>query len=298
MEYTGGALPSTSDIRTFSYSPEGMKIPKKGGKRYLYTDIEDQARVGICTAIHLTQNAGKAYGKRFSADFQYACQKMFYDKNWNEGSSILAALWVAKNIGFLEEKEWKHTKQQDRRKGYEWYVEKLKNIPKEEIERLKEKAKHSNSFLSTYKVKAFASVPVDRDFMASAIFEDANAGILARFALGNEWWTKKTGEKTNDKKYIEPLRPPAKVISGHAVTISNFDGGSFRIANTWGHDWADNGTAYFLLKQYQPTECWRVWYERVDTLPLEIERQLAERRGLEGKMFDLLERIRRVIFVV
>lgn len=296
FEYTGGALPSAKDIRTFSYSPLGMKIPKKGGKRYLYTDIEDQSRVGICTAIHLTQNAGKAYGKKFSADFQYLCQKMFYDKNWNEGSSILAALWVAKNIGFLEEKDWKYTKQQDRRRGYEWYVDKLKNIPIDEIERLKEKVKCST--FSTYKVKAFASVPVERDFMASAIFEDNYSGILARFALGNEWWTKKTGGNTNDKKYIEPLRPPQKVISGHAVTISNFDGGSFRIANTWGNDWADNGTAYFLLKQYQPTECWRVWYQRIDGLPLEIEKQLAERGGLEGKLFNILEYIRRVFFVL
>ncbi|MEK9697913.1 MAG: hypothetical protein VW270_19245 [Candidatus Poseidoniales archaeon] len=294
FEYTGGALPSASDIRTFSYSPIGMTVPMKGGKRYLYTDIQDQSRVGICTAIHLTQNAGKAYGKRFSADFQYLCQKMFHDRSWNEGSSILAALWVAKNIGLLEEKDWEYTKQRDRSKGYEWYIEKLKNIPQKDIERLVQKAKRSK-----YRVKAFASVPVDRDSMADAILQDINnAGILARFDLGNEWWTKKTGENTNDKNYIEPLRPPRLVISGHAVTISNFDGGSFRIANTWGNDWADNGTAYFLLRQYRPTECWRVWYENLDKLPLEIEQQLAKRSGFGGKTFDVLERIRRIFFVV
>lgn len=68
-----GAGESPYDLRTFAYVPSG--IPNKGGKRYSPSDIEDQHRVGICTAISTTQNARKALGTKFSADFQYLMQK-------------------------------------------------------------------------------------------------------------------------------------------------------------------------------------------------------------------------------
>ena len=67
---TGGAFPSLRDIRTFAY-PVTFYAKQKGGKRYEKKDIESQINVGICTAIHLTQNARKAIGIKYCADFQY-----------------------------------------------------------------------------------------------------------------------------------------------------------------------------------------------------------------------------------
>ena len=114
---------------------------------------------------------------------------------------------------------------------------------------------------------------MNRDSLARAINE-SKAGILVRFDVGQEWWTASNGQLSWDKKDIEPLRKPKVVISGHAVTQSNFDGGSFRIANTWGPEWSDNGTAYHLLTDYRPTEAFVVFY---DELPKEIEEQILNK---------------------
>lgn len=266
--YATGANRSPYDVRTFAYVPTG--VPNKGGTRYQPEDIEDQHRVGICTAISTTQNARKATGMKFSADFQYLMQKKFRDKNWNEGSSLSSALWVAKNIGFLPAQYWTATDENDRKLSYNKYIEKLKNVSDAEIERLKILA-------APHKIEAFAKVPVDRDLMAQAINE-SEAGLLTRYSLGKEWWTKP----------IEPIQPPKSQISGHAVTDSNYDGDSFRIANTWGTDWADNGTGYRLHSQYRPTEAWMVYYKKA---PAPIQEQIDARLTLQGKILDVLQQL-------
>lgn len=266
--YATGADESQYDVRTFSYKPSG--VPKKGGVRYTEKDIEDQHRVGICTAISTTQNARKALKKKFSADFQYLCQKKFIDGNWNEGSSLSSAIKVGQKIGFLPEVFWTFTTEKDRKLSYDKYIKKLQAIPDEEIERLK-------MYAAKYKILAYASVPIDQELMAQAILE-SESGILTRYAIGNEWW----------KTPIEPLRPPKVIISGHAVTESNYDGDSFRIANTWGTDWADKGTAYRLHEQYRPTEAWIVHYTEV---PEAIKKQLDSREAIFGKVLDKLQEI-------
>lgn len=266
--YGTGADESPYDIRTFSYSPDPSRI--KGGNRYEPKDIEDQHRVGICTAISLTQNARKALGTEFSADFQYLLQKKEIDKNWNEGSSISSALKVAHTFGLLPANKFPYVKEKDRKLPYYKYIEKLKSIPEKEIEKMKVMA-------AKHKILAYAAVPVDRDLMAKAI-DESEAGILARFSVGREWWTKP----------IEPIQPPKVHVSGHAVTESNYDGNSFRIANTWGTDWADLGTAYHLLRQYKPTEAWIIYYKDV---PKKIEEKLQSREELLGKLADTLQEL-------
>lgn len=263
-----GAIESPKDIRTFTYSPDLSHI--KGGTRYSPEDIENQYKVGICTAISLTQNARKAKGIKYSADFQYLLQKTEYDRDWNEGSSIFHALKVAKNFGLLPEEYWTWTTESDRKTPYYLYIKKLQAIPKEEIDRLK-------LIAAKNKILAYASVPVTRDALANAI-DESDAGVLARFTLGKEWWTDP----------VEPLRPPREVVSGHAVTESNFDGGSVRIANSWGQKWADKGTAYHLLSQYKPTEAWMVYYQH---LPEHVDVQLKKREELMGKLVDLLQQL-------
>lgn len=265
-EYTFGAEKSPYDIRTFTYVP--TKASVKAGVRWTTEDIDDQKRVGICTAISLTMRAKKHFGKEFSPEWQYLCQKKFYDLNWTEGSSISHALKVGKNIGFLPIEDIGISKD-IRNLPYHEYIEKLKSIPEAEIERLKVIA-------SKYKIKAYASVPVTRENMANAIEEQG--AILQRFSVGSEWWTSP----------IEPLRAPQNPVSGHAVNSTNTNGDSFRIANSWGTDWADKGTAYHLLSQYAPTEAWAVWFDEV---PQEIKKQEDSRATTIGKIMDLLQQV-------
>jgi hypothetical protein len=264
--YATGANVSPYDIRTFQWKPATVNI--RGGKRYEAKDIGNQHRVGICTAISLTENARKATGIAYSADFQYLLQKKFVDKDWDEGSSLFSALKVAQSIGLLPVDKFSWVTEKDRELPYHQYIEKLKLVPDSEIERLKHYATP---------ISAYASIPTDRDSLARAI-DESSAGVLCRYALGSEWWTSP----------IEPLRPPRQFISGHAVTDSNYDGNSFRIANSWGREWADNGTAYRLHKTYTPTEAWMVYY---NSPPKVIVKQQESREALKGKILDLLQMI-------
>jgi len=266
--YATGAEESPLDLRTFTYEPDTARI--KGGQRYQPKDIEDQHKVGICTSISVTQNAKKALGTEFSADFQYLMQKKFYDKNWNEGSSAFHSLKAAAEIGLLPASEWKHTTESDRKLGYEKYIKKLQAVSEKEIERLK-------AIAANYKISGYAKVPVDRDMLANAI-DESRAGIICRYVLGKEWWTKP----------IEPIQKAQKPISGHLVTVSNYDGNSFRIANSWGIDWADKGTGYHLLTQYQPTEAWIIYYK---DLPYNVEIKKLELESLNGQILTLLQQV-------
>lgn len=265
-QYSFGAEESPKDIRTFSYEPTTANV--KGGTRYEPKDIEHQHKVGICTAISLTQNARKATGKKYSADFQYLLQKKFIDKNWNEGSSALSALKVAKTYGFLPEelfKEYAPSRQQP----YHKYIAELQKISDKKIAKLLKK---------TVKVlQAYEKVPVDRDLMANAI-DASEAGLIVRFAVGKEWWTPP----------IEPLRPPKEIISGHLITESNYNGNSMRVANTWGPKWADGGTAYHLLKQYAPTEAWIPYYAQV---PDRVAAKLEKKETTFGKILNELLKV-------
>lgn len=241
MKYGLGAKESKLDIRDLSYKPD--KANWSGGKRYNPEDIEDQSKVGICTSISLTQQARKATGVKYSADFQYLLQKKFLDKNWDEGSSIRNSIKTAYKYGLLPEKYWKY--KISRNQSYSKYINELQKISDSEIEKLLKKC--------VKVIKTYASVSVTRDMLANAI-DESEAGILTRMVVGSEWWLKP----------IEPLRFPKQVISGHAITSSNYTGGSFRVANTWGDDWADKGTAYHILKDNPYTEAWIIYYNKTN----------------------------------
>lgn len=270
--YPTGANRSPYDIRDFKYTPDkaALVAPQKGGERYAPEDIEDQHRVGICTAISLTQNARKALGIKFSADFQYLLQKKYYDKNWNEGSSARSALTIAKNYGMLPEEHWTYTTEADRKLSYSKYIAKLKAIPESEINRLLRIAE-------AYKLAGFAQVPIDRDKLASAV-DESRAGLIVRFVVGREWYTAP----------IEPLRRAITPISGHLITYCNYDGISYRLANSWGDDWADKGTAYGLLNTYAPTEAWIPYY---NDLPTPIQKQKEQLNTLYGELLTLLQKM-------
>jgi len=286
-----GAFPSPFDVRTFKYEPHGFAraelSPEKGGERWKPEEHYNQRAVGTCTSTAIVQLASKLYGVEFSDDFQYLMQKKYYDVplypqlGWGEGSSIFHALRAGKEIGFLPKEYWTFTTEEDKDLSYEKYLAKLRAVPLSEIERLKEIA-------SQYRLRAYAGTKdLERDTIARAINE-SDAGVLVRFDLGREWYYGRNGKRTSDKEQLEPLRPPKKLLSGHAVVDTNFDGGSFRISNTWGGEWCDGGTAYYLHHQYRPTECWMLWKGEV---PPPIDQKLKERLELLGRLKDALQKL-------
>lgn len=270
-KYPTGADESPYDVRTFIYTGDkGYKPPYEVGESWANTRlIEDQHKVGICTAISMTMKARQYYGSDFSDDFQYLLQKKFIDKNWNEGSSALSACKVGHKYGFLPASEWQYTTVNDRKLSYSKYIKLLQAIPDIEIERLLGISKR-------FKIEAYAKIANNIEAMAAAL--DENGSLISRFVIGKEWYTGK----------VEPLQKPLKPVSGHLVNITKRHGDSYRIANSWGTDWATGGTAYGMFSVNPPTEMWQVWFT---DLPKEIQSQVDQRVALLGQVKDLLQKL-------
>lgn len=273
--YTTGGDASPVDIRNFKYAPvldlaTALSLYEGGetwGKEY----VDDQHSVGICTGIGLTMKAKRYFKVDFSPDFQYLLQKKYRDRNWKEGSSAYSAILCGYQYGFLPKKYWTFTTEEDRKLSYSKYIEKLKAIPDSEIERLLEIAKQ-------YKVTAFAQTPVERDAMAAATIKCD--GLLVRFVIDSSWYSSKM--KGKDK-----LSKTGISKSGHIVNDVRFSGNSRRIVNSWGPEWSDDGTAYYLLDEMRPTEAWSVWFGE---FPPEIQKQKEEREKTIGQLKELLQK--------
>lgn len=266
-----GANPSHYDSRTKVHNTNATTLMQtKGGYDYLPADILDQYVVGICTAIHLVQNANKALGKKFSPDFHYLCQKLYYDLNWEEGSSIFNSLKVGNNIGFLpiqlfvDKNGVPYITEADRNTSYVKYIAKLKAIPLVEVQRF--------ISLCTDKLTGYAQVQIDQDSMAKAILA-SKSGILCRYDVDSNWWTAPNGRvswATVDIEATGTIRPPTEIVDGHAIGASNFD---FSIVanithpNTWGIQWDDakDGNCDINHKVYPCTEAWIPYYADIPT---------------------------------
>lgn len=255
--FSTGADASHYDSRTLMHDTTTAVPLVTGGFKYLPTDIENQHRVGICTAISLTQNAAKALGRKFSADFQYLLQKKFYDLNWDEGSSIFNALKVGTAYGFLPAELFTWVTENDRDTSYDYYIQKLQAIPDAEIQRL--------IGLCTNKLTGYAQVPTDSQSIAKGI-NDSKSGLLTRYIVGPEWWEAPDGHVSYDPKDIDPLRLPIKPVSGHAIGTSYFDftvNQMFEHPNTWGVIWDMEGRGHTNHLTYLCTEAWIPYYDTV-----------------------------------
>jgi peptidoglycan hydrolase-like protein with peptidoglycan-binding domain len=280
-----GAIASKHDPRTIKHDAAMSGAPlTSGGVAYYPIDIEHQHKVGICTAISLTQNRSKAKGQRYSADFQYLLQKKYFDANapigWREGSSIFHALKVGKKYGFLPVGEWTHTTEDDRYLPYAQYIAKLKAIPDAEIDRL--------LTLCVDKIPGYASVDAaDPQKIAKAI-DDSEAGVLCMYGVSDAWWYPSWLAKD-----INPLKlKPA--TSFHAIIGSMYDytnGLMQKLSNTWGDDWCLKGNADINHENYQPIEVWSIlktesvippykfthdlWFGKRDVDNIELQRRLG-----------------------
>ncbi len=259
-----GARSSNYDVRTVKHD---LAVPVpfiSGGYIYNENDIDNQHKVGICTSISLTQNAGKYFGKKFSPDFQYLLQKKFIDGAWYEGSSIFSALKVGKTYGFLPIDEFTYVTEADRDLTYPQYIAKLQAIPDSEIQRLIK--------LCTNKLTGYASVDVSSAQSIAKAIIDSKTGILCRYTAGESWYTAKDGRISWASSDIDPLRQPTKDFSGHAIGAISFDYSinlTQTLANTWGTAWNDlnKGQAHVDWHNYQMTEAWIPYYDYTPTIP-------------------------------
>lgn len=274
LEFKFSARESINDERTIVHDMATPQVYTKGGFTYSPNEIENQHKVGICTAISLIQNAEKALGKKYSPDFQYLLQKKFIDLDWTEGSSIFSALKVGKNYGFLPLEFFTYITEADRILPYEQYIAKLQAIPDSEIQRL--------LTLCEKKLTGYAKLNLNTDSIAKAV-NDSMSGILCRYTVTNNWWTPSWNPID-----INPLKNQGEIVGGHAINLTAYDYTNGKIAtltNTWGILWNRGGNAEEDLNTYQPTEAWIPYYGKEEVQKFTQTLQV----GSQGNEVKLLQ---------
>ena len=260
-------------------------VATNGGYDYLPDEIEHQHKVGICTAISLTQNARKAIGRKFSADFQYLLQKKYIDGNWYEGSAILSALKVGQKYGFLPLENWTWTTEEDRFLSYDAYIAKLKAVPDAEIVRLMK-------LCADYKLSGYAQIAYQDPQAISKAILASRSGILCMYVVDEQWWSPSWNPKD-----INPLRAPKTNLSGHAVGLSRFDyreGFWHKLVNSWGKLWNMFGLADINWTTYKMREAWIPYYGMTEVQTQELKKNLESKISLLQRLVELYTALFRI----
>ena len=281
-EFPAKAQESPVDIRTVSHDLASPIIYTKGGVDYLPNEIENQAKVGICTAISHIQAIQKFTGKKYSPEFQYLLQKKFFDLNWDEGSSVFYSLKAGFKYGYLPLELWTYTTEADRQLPYSQYVTKLQAVPDEEINRL--------ISLCERKMTGYAQVDVSNKENIAHAIDSSPVGILCRIECKTSWWSDANGV-TWEPNRLNPLNPAFPTVGGHAIIISNYDytnGNLQFIPNTWSSKWNDKGVGYLNYDDYKITEAWIPYFvANPIVVPLQFTSQL--KLGSSGNEVKLLQ---------
>lgn len=255
--------PKTSILAYFTFA-------KDGGKPIKPECILDQNRVGICTSISNVQLVFDRTGKRYSEDFQYLIQKLYYDKSWHEGSSVFHSIKASYDLGYLPKEIFDKYFTRDTNESYAVYIERLKAIAYNE--------KLMQELLAQCEkvMQGYTNIGVSLPAIAQAI-DDTENGVLVRFTCGWSWFYKVINGLVKtcwDGELIEPITAPIATptfpITGHAVSLPFYKTSALYLGNTWSKFWCADGHAKV---DYMPTEAYKVYFKNFDdTLKLPIKK--------------------------
>lgn len=261
-----GAHPSHVDSRTISHTSLAENgLLTTGGVLYKPENIEMQAKVGICCAASVVQNAEKYWNKKYSIDFHWLILKTLFDKNWYEGSEIMNSLKVGWKYGFLPVEKFPYVTDTDRTLPYDQYIAKLQSIPQSEITALLAQCEN--------KLLGFAQLGIDPVSIAHGI-DDSACGIVCMLQSGSTWWTAPNGTISWATSDIDPIRVPTESLSGHAITASYYDYTKEYLVtypNTWGTTWNAEGNCHIDLTTYKMVEAWIPYYVTTPTQQGQID---------------------------
>lgn len=257
-----GADESPKDSRTIKEPKVSFlayfSFPKDGGKAIKPECILDQNRVGICTAISNVQLVFDRTGKQYSEDFQYLIQKLYYDKNWNEGSSVFNSIKASYDLGYLPKTIFDKYFVRDQNENYNTYITRLKTIAYNDA-LMKELLAQCEKVM-----QGFTNIGVSLPAIAQAI-DDADNGVLVRYTCGWSWFYKLINGLTYNcwsgdiiEPITEPIATPTFPITGHAVSLPVYKMAGFFAGNTWGRLWCSDGHAKM---DYLPTEAYKIYFK-------------------------------------
>jgi hypothetical protein len=247
---TGGAFESPHDYRDIKDPSLAMALPLPA----LYeTDISnivvtDQEKLGICTSnlaviIEWLYFQRTGVYQRLSRRFLYSVTKNLIDQNQIEGSGLRSVLKAAYTYGVCKE---------------ETYPSATTNISHADYINPASIPAAAWAEALKYKIGGYVNIPTDKASIEAAIYK---YGMLyTRREVGCEWWTAADGTVTWDPKYIDPLRPPKVVISGHAIVDMGYNNTKnlYTLRNSWGEEWNCKGNGHTDIVWYPPTEAWAV----------------------------------------
>ncbi len=130
----------------------------------------------------------------------------------------------------------------------------LKKIPQEAYDLAKKYAIASYAMVGSY-------LQISEEQLMQAI--STGNGALLGVSVGKEWWTNKQGVPSWNEADLLPLRPPAAIVSGHAIFPDGYEVvGDSRLKvffiNSWSDQWARVGRGWFWYDEYKPflVEAW------------------------------------------
>lgn len=109
-----------------------------------------------------------------------------------------------------------------------------------------------------YRIPGYVPIEINQTAIRQAIQTYGAVTIL--FNIGAEMYTDKYGNITWAQSAIDPLRPPAVIISGHEMTGIGWNNDLEHLINEWSEEWAQQGESDYLMNEWIPfiREVWAI----------------------------------------
>ena len=248
VEYRGwisNVAQSPADDRDYTYTPPITTVPSATDYRLLAKDIEDQGKIGSCTANSVV-SAGEFYlesDNRFtnlSRLFLYYNTRKAENRLGQEGAVLRNALKAAQKTGICEESQWP-------------YIE-----SKAEVE------PDSSCYAGTRLLDRYERITIDvADYMKALNHTKAALaeGLPVVFAayITKQWLTMSGTLQQQRLKYMGLASSKYPQVGAHAMTIVGYDDAldGFIVENSWGTSWGDNG--YGVLPYTRIRDAFEIW---------------------------------------
>ena len=227
MEYECNVTPSPIDTRDYDIRNfEKALVLNPPSTFSLVKDLQgirNQGRQGTCAAQTAAcikewqEKMDYRFDRHFSPQFVYN-NRPNHERRGMFGREVMSIL---RNVGIVEEKEYRYGK-----------IEKKEDINKE----LYEKAKD-------HKIKSYARVRTINDVKKSLPINGPLYISFPVFHHGVDMWKRQYRDQ--------------KMRGGHAMAIVGYDETGFIIRNSWGESWGDKGMCTY---KYEDFGChWEIW---------------------------------------
>ena len=230
-----GPSPDNDDFETFRPSTPASQLPGNVSYEYLFGPIEDQGDTPCCVTFATSAVIAALLHKHTGQELQiakralYSLAKHHYEPEMlNDGGLYEAsALRVFRDIGHVFEHDWAF--------GKPTIQQLIAAVPPDII-----RAAHD---LQTYQ-----TVELDPDHMMAALHQ--HGPLVVGMPWHKEW------DDLEDGAVMTAQTTANHAEGGHCIAIVGYSKtkNAFRVRNSWGTDWGDNGYAWLPMNKSIPID--------------------------------------------